>query len=214
MKDDREKKDRIMGDAAGKNFMSDEDIHAAMKEIPGYLDITASDFRELYVHSYRHAVHRIINSVRAGDIMTGEVVSVSVATPLVEVADRMASQGVSGVPVLDGEEGVTGIISERDFLKNMGAARASFMEVVAACLHGKGCAAVSIRKGCARDIMSSPAVTVGPDTSLGEVASMLTGRKINRLPVVDAEKQLLGILTRSDLVRAHVFDCRGSHDIF
>lgn len=185
--------------------ISEEDIHQAMKEIPGYLDITAADFKELYAYSYRHALDRIINSVRAGDVMTRNVVTADLATPLHEVADRMASAGITGLPVLDPAGRVAGIISERDFLKHMGAARASFMSIVAACLRGHGCAAVGIRKGTAADIMSTPVITVGETASLAEVAAILTRRGINRVPVLGHGNELLGILTRSDLVRAHVF---------
>lgn len=188
-----------------KFTMSDEDIYEAMKEIPGYLDITASDFKELYAHSYRHALDRIINSVRAEDIMTRDVVTVDLATPLHEVADRMAAAGVSGVPVLDGKGKPVGIISERNFLKHMGADKAAFMAIVAACLLGKGCAALGIRKGQAAEIMTSPVISVAQTATLAEAAAMLTGHGINRLPVLDEQGKLLGILTRNDLVRAHVF---------
>lgn len=186
--------------------IADEDVYAAMKEIPGYLDITASDFKELYAHSYRHALDRLINSVRAADIMTREVVAVDPATPLHEVADRMATAGVSGVPVLDSEGKPLGIISERDFLRHMGAEKASFMAIVASCLLGKGCAALAIRKGKAAEIMTSPVISVRPDTTLAEAAATLCRQGINRLPVRDENGKLLGILTRSDLVRAHVFE--------
>ncbi|MDD3618421.1 MAG: CBS domain-containing protein [Desulfobulbaceae bacterium] len=193
-------------DAVPPRFeISDEDIHEAMKEISGYLDITAADFRELYRYSFRHALDRLINSVRVGDIMTRAVVTVELATPLHEVADRMASAGVSGLPVLDGAGRVAGIISERDFLRHMGTAGASFMSIVAACLRGQGCAAVGIRKGTAADIMNSPVISVGEAATLGEAAALLTQRGINRVPVLGREGELLGILTRSDLVKAHVF---------
>ncbi|MHB8791542.1 MAG: CBS domain-containing protein [Desulfobulbaceae bacterium] len=188
-----------------KFAMSDEDIYSAMKEIPGYLDITASDFKELYAHSYRHALDRVINSVRAEDIMIREVVTVDLTTPLHEVADRMAAAGVSGVVVLDSNGRPAGIISERNFLQHMGADKAAFMAIVAACLLGKGCAALGIRKGLAADIMSSPVISIPPTATLAEAAAALTGNGINRLPVLDEQGKLLGILTRSDLVQAHVF---------
>jgi CBS domain-containing membrane protein len=188
-----------------KFTISEEDIYGAMKEIPGYLDITASDFKELYAHSYRHALDRILNSVRAEDIMTRDVVTVDLVTPLHEVADRMAASGISGVPVLDGDRKPVGIISERNFLQNMGADQASFMAIVAACLRGNGCAALGIRKGLAADIMTSPVISVKPSATLAEAAATLTRGGINRLPVLGEQGELLGILTRSDLVQAHVF---------
>lgn len=193
------------GQILEKFAISDDDIYAAMKEIPGYLDITAGDFKELYAHSYRHALDRLVNSVRAEDIMTREVVTVDQTTPLHEVAGRMAEAGVSGVPVLDHAGRPTGIISERNFLRNMGADRASFMAIVAACLLGKGCAALAIRKGVAADIMSSPVISITPDATLAAAAAALSRNKINRLPVLDGNDKLVGILTRNDLVRAHVF---------
>lgn len=185
--------------------LSDEDIYQAMRQIQGYLDITASDFKELYQLSYRHALERISNSILAGDVMSKQVVSVTVTTPLNEVAALMANASVSGVPVLGGRGKVVGIISGRDFLKHMGARNASFMSVIAACLVGKGCAAINIRKGAAADIMSSPVISVRQSTPLAEVAAALSQHCINRVPVL-AEKdgRLAGIITRTDLVRAHI----------
>jgi CBS domain-containing membrane protein len=197
----------MLNEIPEKFKISDEDIHAAMKEIPGYLDITTSDFRELYSHSYRHALDRLINSVKAGDIMTRNVVTVKPATPLQEVADRMAAACVSGIPVVERDEKVQGIISERDFLQHMGAEKGLFMSVVAACLLGQGCAALGIRKGVAKDIMSAPVITVSEFASVAEAAALMTRHGVNRLPVLDEQgKKLLGILTRGDLVRNHVFD--------
>jgi CBS domain-containing protein len=137
--------------------------------------------------------------------MRQDVITVELTTPLYEVAARMASSGISGVPVLDENERVAGIISERDFLKHMGAKNASFMSIVAACLQGQGCAALGIRKGSAADIMSRPVISVREDVALADVAAILTRGNINRLPVLDEQgDKLVGILTRSDLVRAHV----------
>jgi CBS domain-containing protein len=87
----------------------------------------------------------------------------------------------------------------------MGADQASFMAIVAACLLGKGCAALSIRKGSAADIMTSPVISIRPDSTLAETAAALSRNKINRLPVLDGDGNLVGILSRNDLVRAHVF---------
>jgi CBS-domain-containing membrane protein len=182
--------------------ISDDDIYEAMKEARGYLDITPGDFKEVYLLAHRHAVERISRLVRAGDIMTREVFSVRTDTPLKEVAETMASRGVAGVPVLEPDGTVAGVISERDFLARMGGSSRSFMGVVAECLKGKGCVAVPVRAKRAEDIMSSPAVTVGRETTLGEIADIFTGRKINRVPVVDGEGRLLGIVSREDIVRA------------
>jgi len=185
--------------------ISDKDIYEAMKNIPGYLDITPGDFKELYLHAYHHALRRVTQSKKAIDIMTREVVAVESATPLKLVARLMAEKGVSGVPVLDKERQVAGVISEKDFLFRMGGKEAgSFMGVVATCLKGKGCVALSIREKKADDIMTSPAVTVTENTTLLDIINLFKEKHINRIPVVDLDKKLVGIVTRGNVVEAQM----------
>ena len=182
--------------------ISDEDIYAAMKDIPGYLDITSGDFKELYRHAYRHALKRITQSIKASDIMTREVVTAEREMPLREVAKKMSEKGVSGVPVVEADKKVAGIISEKDFLSHMGAKDTkTFMGVVAECLKAKGCVAVPIRAQNAEDIMTSPAITVSRDTTVMEIANILTEKNINRVPVTNREGHLVGIISRADIVR-------------
>lgn len=183
--------------------LSDDDIRAAMKDMEGYIDITPADLRELYLRAYRHALDRLSRSVRASEIMTREVVSVALQTPVQEVAALMAEKGISGLPVLDGQSQVAGIISEKDFLGRMGGSKGmTLMHIIADCLQGKGCSARPVRAKSAQDIMSSPAVTVGPDTSAGEIAAIFSSQRINRVPVTDTGGSLIGIVSREDIVRA------------
>ena len=183
--------------------ISDDDIYDAMKEIPGYLDITPGDFKEVFRFAYQHAVERL-SSVKAGDVMVTEVVSVTRKTPLDQVAAVMARHGISGVPVVEEGERVVGVISEKDFLTRMGEQDTeTFMGVVAECLKGLGCVAVSIRGQNAEDIMTSPAVTVNEESSIREIANLLTEKNINRVPVINRKGHLVGIISRADIVRHH-----------
>ena len=183
--------------------ISDGDIYAAMKEIPGYLDITPSDLKEIYRHALRHARERVSRPVKAAEIMTRSVHHVRVATPLKDVAELMAHQMISGVPVLDEAGRVAGIISEKDFLSRMGAAdTVPIMGIIAACLGGKGCVAAPIRGRIASDIMAAPAVTVCEDTSALEIMEIFSTRNINRVPVIDGTGKLIGIVSRADVLRA------------
>lgn len=193
-------------DACVPVAISDDDIFEAMRDISGYLDITPGDFREVYLRAYQHAVKRLKQSVRASDVMTREVVFVKQNTPLKEVAEFMAERKISGVPVVDDSGKVAGIISERDFLNVMGAEHAeNFMTVVAQCLLGKGCLAAPYRAKFARDIMTSPAVTVAPDIPILEIAAILSEKSINRVPVVDANGVMIGIVSRGDVVGSRFF---------
>jgi CBS domain-containing protein len=186
--------------------MSDEDILDAMKSIPGYLDITPGDFKEIFRYAYRHAIERIAKSLVAKDVMTEKLISVTPDTSLKETSAKMAAHGISGVPVIDERNSVVGVISEKDFLFHMGEKRTrSIMNVIAQCLTDSGCVAVSIRTGQAKDIMTSPAHTVFEDTPVFEIASIFAEKNINRVPVLDKNGHLVGIVARADIFQAVCF---------
>jgi len=182
--------------------ISDEDILDAMKSIPGYLDITPGDFKEIFRYAYRHAIERIAKSLVAKDVMTEKLISVTPDTSLKETSARMAAHGISGVPVIDERNSVVGVISEKDFLFHMGEKKTrSTMEVIAQCLSSKGCVAVSMHTGFAKDIMTSPALTVYDDAPVFEIASIFAEKNINRVPVLDKNGHLVGIVARADIFR-------------
>ncbi len=198
-----ETEDSSLGFPAGIDIVED-DILEAMKKIPGYLDITPRDFKEIYLLAYHHALARLSREVTAAEIMTREVVTVSEDTPLAEVAAAMGRQGISGVPVVDRNHQVTGIISEKDFLSRMGLTQEkNFMSLVAACLKSKGCVALPIKQKLAKDIMAAPAITVTAETTVQKIAALFTSRKINRVPVINADGKVLGIVSRGDLLYAY-----------
>jgi CBS domain-containing protein len=119
----------------------------------------------------------------------------------------MGARGISGVPVIDKNGQVTGIISEKDFLTRMGGTgNQNFMTLVANCLKTKGCVALPIKNQLAEEIMTSPAITVTPSTSAKEISALFASRRVNRLPVVDADGKIQGIITRGYL---HHVACQG-----
>ena len=180
--------------------MSDEDILDAMKSIPGYLDITPGDFKEIFGYAYRHAVERIAQSLLAKDVMTAKVISVTPTTSLKETALAMATHGISGIPVIDNRKSVVGVISENDFLSHMVEKKSgSIMDVIAQCLSTKGCIALPMRTGQAKDIMTSPVHTVFESTPIFEIASIFAEKNINRVPVLDKTGHLVGIVARADI---------------
>ena len=182
--------------------ISDRDIYEAMKEIPGYLDITPADFKEVYRHAYLHAFDRIEHSVHAGDLMTRQVHYAKRDTPIRDVAETLAANEISGIPVVDDGMRIVGIISEKDFCSHMGDRRSgSLMGIIADCLKNQGCFAMTLGGKKAEDIMKSPVITVHEDTTLGEIKALLMNNKINRLPVVDRDGRMTGIVSRADLIR-------------
>jgi len=142
--------------------------------------------------------------VKAEDIMTKQVIAVTPDTLLTETARKMASANISGVPVIDTDQTVVGIISEKDFLKKMAAETSgSFMGVIAQCLANRGCLAMPIRGKSAKDIMTSPVITATPEATISELSKKLADNRINRIPVVTKQGGLVGIVSRGDIVDSY-----------
>ena len=183
--------------------IKEEDILEAMRAIPGYLDITPGDFKEIYRLAFQHALERLSRDVTAAEIMTKDVVAVHPDTPVAEVAAAMGRRGISGLPVVDAGNIVVGMISEKDFLSRMGAKDTKHvMGIIAACLGGRSCVAMPIRSKKAADIMAAPAITVRENTTVFEITALFNSHNINRVPVIDGQGKLIGIVSRDDLIRA------------
>ncbi|MBI5015770.1 MAG: CBS domain-containing protein [Deltaproteobacteria bacterium] len=188
--------------APSDGFPSEEDLFEALGDLPGYLDITPGDLGKLYRLAWRHAVDRLNRERKARDVMTREVLAVERATPLREVAEAMSSRGVSGVPVVDKEGRVVGVLSEKDFFRRLApeGGGATAMSLVAEVLRRCAPRAVEVGEARAEDLMTSPAVTIGDDIPLGQIVELFRQRSVNRLPVVDADERLVGIVSRGDLI--------------
>lgn len=185
--------------------LTEEDIEAAMKAVRAYIDLTYQDFREVYHLAFRHALQRLSQAIRVGDLLERGVVTVRPDTPLPEVASLMIRHRISGLPVVDDDNRVVGIVSEHDFVTH---AREEDGRTVIEILPaegnggsgqgGRGRAYAHV----AEDIMTRDVVTLVEDTPLPEIAAAFHRRKVNRLPVIDSEGHLQGIVSRWDLVQS------------
>ena len=114
----------------------------------------------------------------ARDIMTRKVCTIHPEASAQEVAQLLDSQRISGAPVVDVDGKLIGIITEADIISKVN------------------------RDGlCVADIMSHELLVVNEETDVGEIATLLTERKIKRVPVVQDDK-LVGIVSRADIVHA------------
>lgn len=184
------------------------DILDAMRQEGGYLDVAPSDVLALYRLAYAHAAARLLRDAPVREIMTPRVVAATPDQTALEAARIMADAGVSGLPVVAGET-VVGVLSIKDLLRLMDLSdKAHPAALVALLLHPATCAALAAPRAgetAIAEIMTAPAVTIGPDTPRSEATALMIARGINRLPVVDG-RRLCGIVTRGDVVRS----CRGA----
>jgi len=141
--------------------------------------------------------------MEARDVMTLGVVTVGPDMPVAQVAKLMLDNRISGVPVLTDDK-LVGIVSEGDFLRRaeLGTERhhSRWLEIFAT---GTSLAGeyVKTHGQTAGDVMSRDVVTVVPNTSLRDVATILESKQIKRVPVVE-EGRLVGIISRANLLHA------------
>lgn len=141
--------------------------------------------------------------MRVHEVMTTEVATTTPDTLLKQAATELVRRRVSGMPVV--EDGwVVGVLSEADILAKEGEEEkhGGFLQWLVDPVDPWVAArfdAVTVA-----DAMSAPARTILPDRTVAEAATLMLDENVNRLPVVDAEGALVGLVSRADLVRAFV----------
>ncbi|MFG3039313.1 CBS domain-containing protein [Streptomyces sp. NPDC048330] len=115
-----------------------------------------------------------MKQLKVGGLMTGPVVSAAPEASFKDVAKLLAEYDITGVPVVDEDDRVLGVVSETDLLAH--------------------------RERTARELMTAPAVVVHAEQSVADAARLMVRRGVERLPVLDEEERLVGIVTRRDLL--------------
>lgn len=131
------------------------------------------------------------------DVMTRRVVSARATASFKEMVDMLRRHRISAFPVLDNHDRVVGVVSEADLLVKE-AVQAAGTNLVAALRHVREeDKASGVTAG---DLMTRPAITIGPDASVAEAARIMYDRRVKRLPVVNTSGHLLGIISRADVL--------------
>lgn len=127
---------------------------------------------------------------QVGSVMTADVVTVGPEAPFKAVAVLLASWRISGAPVVDEEGHVLGVVSQGDLLER-------------ATPHGLLKRQARRKAGAAfvADLMTTPAITVRADDDVAVATKLLEEHHFHRLPVVDGDGKLVGVVSRSDLLR-------------
>ena len=136
-------------------------------------------------------------SATVGDVMTTSVVAVRQDASFKEMAAMLRSRRISAFPVIDDAGRVVGVVSEGDLLVKE-AVNADGTSLLAALRHVREDDKVAgITAG---DLMTAPAVTVGPDAPVEQAARLMYDRRVKRLPVVNTAGRLVGIISRVDVL--------------
>ena len=153
---------------------------------------------------------------KVGSVMTTEVVRATYGTPFKEVARLLGAHRVSGLPVVDEDDQVIGVVSETDLMAHQAEAPDPYeprkgFRFADLTRGGRQRAAKSTARTAGR-LMTAPPVTVHADDTIVEAARTMAQHRVERLPVLDEENRLVGIVTRRDVLQVFLRPNAEIHD--
>lgn len=147
--------------------------------------------------SVRSAESTPSEDVRVSAVMHRNVATVGPRTSFQEIARILVGRRISAVPVVDAERRVLGVVSADDLLTT----RPHFFR------YSQRASRVAPGRAAGRtaaDLMSAPALVIDAETRVARAADLMQARHVKRLPVVDEERRLVGIVARSDLLDVYL----------
>ncbi len=145
--------------------------------------------------------------MKVNEIMTRDVISIGADASISQVAELLFDDNLTGVPVVDEQKHVIGILTEYDLLSRQDHIHIpTYMKLLSQFKIAKSDKSVQqeiskVQSLQASDIMTRPVVTISEDTDVSEAARIFADDRINPLPVVDHNGILVGIISRADIVK-------------
>ncbi|MCL4417136.1 MAG: CBS domain-containing protein [Actinobacteria bacterium] len=146
----------------------------------------------------------------AKEIMNKKVITIKKNASIKELSELLVDNKISGVPVLDENDDLAGIVSEGDIIvQNSDLHFPRYFKLLDAIIYLESLNKFkrSLEKHLAtkvEDIMTVKVKTVDEETPVNEIADIMLDNRVNRLPVMDKNNKLVGIITRSDIVKSMV----------
>jgi CBS domain-containing membrane protein len=178
------------------------DLEAALKRHNQVLHVSVDDLEALFHQTEMQAYRRRFGDTRCADIMSKDVLTVEFATELAEAWQLMRAHSVQALPVINRARHVIGIVTRTDFLEHadlrdhgrLGTALRAFLR--------RTDGSHSDKHEVVGQIMSAPVKTALDSLAIAELVPMMSDRSLHQLPIVDADRRLVGMITQSDLVAA------------
>jgi CBS domain-containing protein len=151
-------------------------------------------------------------NITVGALMTTAVITFKPTDTIQHVVETMRTQRISGAPVIDEQRRVIGIISEADIMKLTASVPFPVIDplnpfpVFSITTYLREVKRIpeeitALFEGEVKDAMTRKPVTISPDASIAEAARLMHKNDFNRLPVVDADGKLIGLIARDDIIR-------------
>ena len=195
-----------MADKSTKPKAVREDYERALQSMDTFMDIEVNDLMTLAERAQYFAGQRATESLKVSRIMSRPVRVVREQATMSDAAHLMVTERISGLPVVDNEERLVGIITEADFLRGLGVPAHhpthnlwQTLEVLFSHLahHGE----LEAPEDPVADHMVRDVVCTSPDQYVDEVIQLMKQHRVKRVLVCSAERRVVGVVTRSDLMR-------------
>jgi CBS domain-containing protein len=143
--------------------------------------------------------------IKVRDVMTKDVITLAPGDTIQQGAQTLACNGISGAPVVDADQ-IVGVVSEADLIEavmpeNVEPGR-SVLQTLGDIVTGRPRDDTVIIS----DVMTPHVVTIEPEQSIWKAAHEIESRAVKRLPVVDEDNRLVGVISRADIVKAMAYD--------
>ncbi len=144
----------------------------------------------------------------ARDVMSRDVITVTGETTIAEVARLLTEHNISGLPVVDGDGRVVGVVSEGDLIyQDKKLHTPAFLEILGGIIYLEDPKRVGreLQKMTAFkvvEIMTTKVHTVRENTPVQDIATLMLERNVNRVPVLDDKGKLSGIVSRQDIIKS------------
>ncbi|HVT68924.1 MAG TPA: CBS domain-containing protein [Trebonia sp.] len=150
-------------------------------------------------------------SATVRSVMTRDPVAVRAFTPYKQIVRLLVGHGISAVPVVDEAGRVLGVVSQADLIERRARHGGPAARALRPTTRRTRASRIKANAVSAGTLMTGPAVTVRPDAGLDTAARLMSRHGVKRLPVVDAEGRLVGVVSRGDLLTPYL---RADAEIF
>lgn len=149
---------------------------------------------------------------KVAEVMTSNPVTVNPDNPLKDAIKILAEKKISGLPVVDNNKKIIGVISESDLMwQETGVEPPPYIMILDSLIYLENPARYDkeIHKALGqtvKEVMSDKPITIKADQTVKEAANLMHIKKIRRLPVINSEEKVIGIITQGDIIRTMALD--------
>jgi CBS domain-containing membrane protein len=179
-----------------------DDLQAVLKDYNQVLDVSFDDLEALFHRTETQAFQRRFGAKQCSDIMSKDVLSAEFATELAEAWDSMQTHQVQALPVIDRARRVIGIVTRANFLGQIDARAYPGLPARLRGLLQRTPNTHSSKAEVVGQIMSSPVTTAFDTTPLGDLVSLMADAGLHHIPVLNAQRRLVGMVTQTDVMAA------------